>query len=236
MILLRPLLTICLAAGLYAAEPSLEATFARMDAVAPGFKGLTANLKQVKHTEVIHEDETDTGRISVKKASPKDLRMLIEFRSRDPKVEEAKAYAEGNRAFIGGNKAQMYYPKANLVQEFDLGKSATMRDQLMMLAFGSNSREMVRAYTVSFGGGDTVAGQKATRIMLIPKNQELAKLFPRIEMWISDETGLTLQQKMHEGGGDYVMATYSEIKLVNPADSAVKLDVPRNAKIERPQK
>ncbi len=225
MHLLRPLLTICLAIPAMAAEPSLEATFAKMDAVAPGFKGLTANLKQVKHTEIINEDETDTGKITVKRNSPKDLRILMQFEG-----------ASARKAFIGGNKAQIYYPKANLVQEWDLGKSGTMRDELMMLAFGSNSRDIVRAYTASLGGPDTVSGQSATRIVLIPKNKELVKLFPRIELWISDETGLTLQQKMHEGGGDYVMATYTDIKLTNPPDSAVKLDVPKNAKIERPQK
>jgi outer membrane lipoprotein-sorting protein len=225
MILLRPLLTICCFGQLLAAGPSLEATFAKMDSVAPGFKGLTANLKQVKHTQVINEDETELGTTTVKRAGPKDLRILMEFTTPSPK-----------KAFIGGNKAQIYYPKANLVQEWDLGKSGTLRDELMMLAFGSNSRDMVRAYTVSLGGAEQVLGQKATRIVLIPKNKELLKLFPSIELWISDETGLTLQQKLNEGGGDYVMATYTDIKLINPADSAVKLDVPRNAKIERPQK
>jgi outer membrane lipoprotein-sorting protein len=205
---------------------TLEATFARMDSVAATFKGLTASLKQVKHTAVINEDETDIGKITVKRSTRKDLRTLIEFLSPAPK-----------KAFVGGNKAQIYYPATNLVQEWDLGKSATIRDELMMLAFGSNSREISSAYSVSLGGADTLAGQKATRIVLIPKNKDLLNLFPKIELWISDETGLTLQQKLYDGrGGDYVLATYTDIKLTNPSDSAVKLDIPKNAKIERPQK
>jgi outer membrane lipoprotein-sorting protein len=205
---------------------TLEATFARMDSVAATFQGLTASLKQVKHTAIINEDETDTGKITVKRASRKDLRTLIEFQTPAPK-----------KAYVGGNKAQIYYPVTNLVQEWDLGKSATIRDELMMLAFGSNSREISSAYSVSLGGSDTVAGQRTTRIVLIPKNKDLFNLFPRIELWISDETGLTVQQKLQDGrGGDYVLATYTDVKLSNPPDSAVKLDIPRNAKIERPQK
>jgi len=224
MFLFRSLLAICLTGSAFAAE-SLEATFARMDSVSAQFKGLTANLKQMKHMILLKEDETYAGRVVVKRPAKKDLRMLMVF---EPPNER--------KAYFGGSKAQIYYPNANLVQEWDLGKTATLRDELMMLAFGSNSRDIQSAYSVKLGGADTVGGQKATRIVLTPKNPELSKMFHLIDMWIADETGLTLQQKLHESGGDYVMATYSDIKLTNPPDSAVKLDVPKNAKIERPQK
>jgi outer membrane lipoprotein-sorting protein len=223
----RSVLVLCLTAGAAgAADSSLEATFARMNSVAATFKGLTASLRQLKHTAVINEDEVDTGKVTVKRASRKDSRTLIEYLTPAPR-----------KAYIGGNKAQIYYPKTNLVQEWDLGKSATIRDELMMLAFGSNSREITGAYSVTLGGPDTAAGQKATRIVLIPKNKDLANLFPKVELWISDETGLTVQQKLQDGrGGDWLLATYTDIQLSNPPDSAVKLNVPRNAKIERPQK
>jgi outer membrane lipoprotein-sorting protein len=42
---------------------------------------------------------------------------------------------------------------------------------------------------------------------------------------------------MHQSGGDYILNTYTNMK-VNPnlSDSDLKLNVPKNAKRERPQK
>ena len=55
----------------------------------------------------------------------------------------------------------------------------------------------------------------------------------KCELWISDK-GLTVQQKFHTGGGDYVLSTYSRINLnPNIADSAVKLDLPKGVKFSK---
>jgi hypothetical protein len=45
-----------------------------------------------------------------------------------------------------------------------------------------------------------------------------------------------VQQKLHEEGGDYILATYSGIKLdPNLQENAVKLSVPRDAAKSYPQ-
>src|SRR5436309_1208361 len=57
---------------------------------------------------------------------------------------------------------------------------------------------------------------------------ELAAQFPKFELWISDATGISIQQKVYEQGGNYSIATYSNMKL-DPSipDSAVKLNLPK---------
>lgn len=225
--LLSPLAVLWIVAGfsLSAADDTLPAVLARMDSVAASFKGLTADLKQVSHTDVVNENTIDTGTIAVKKSGPKDTKIRFEIEPPNPK-----------KALISGNKVLVYYPKINTVQEFELGKAASMKDQLMMLAFGSSSRDLLSAYNIKLGGPDSVNGQKATRIELTPKDKDLKAQIPQIELWIADGTGQTLQQKLHQPGGDYVIATYSKIQLGNIPESAVKLDIPGNAKKEKPQK
>jgi len=51
------------------------------------------------------------------------------------------------------------------------------------------------------------------------------------------ENGYPIQQKFYQPAGDYMVFTYSGIKI-NPdlADSALKLHLPKNVKREYPQK
>ena len=215
----------CAAFAAAAADTPLQTTLNRMDALSGNFKGMKADLRQVSHLDVIKEDTVDNGSIAVKRNGPKDVRMLVDIK---PPNER--------KAFIGGGKVQVYYPKLNLVQEYEFGKTSSLRDQLMVLAFGSNSRDLLSAYSIRFVGPDTVAGRQASVIELTPKDKELAARFPRIQLWIDDQSGMTVQQKLFQPGGDYLMATYTNQQQANLPDSAVKLDVPKDARKERPLK
>jgi hypothetical protein len=62
----------------------------------------------------------------------------------------------------------------------------------------------------------------------------MRSLFPKIELWLSDE-GLVVQQKLYEpGGADFITSTYTKIEQTNITDADVKVDFPKNAKIEKP--
>jgi outer membrane lipoprotein-sorting protein len=200
------------------AADDLAAVFARMDQAAPKFKGMRADMKKVSHTAAINVDETDLGSIVVKVPKPHDFHMLIDFQQPDKKAVE-----------IAGTTVQMYYPKTNEVQIYNFGKGHKAEvEQFLKLGFGSTSKELRDAYTVTYGGPDTVAGEKATRIVLVPKSPDLAAQFPKFELWISETTGISIQQKVYEQGGNYSIATYSNMKLEpNIPDSAVKLNLPK---------
>src|ERR1039458_7007053 len=50
------------------------------------------------------------------------------------------------------------------------------------------------------------------------------------ELWISDK-GWTVQQKFHTEGGDYMLSTYSNMKLnPNIADKDLRLELPKGVK------
>jgi outer membrane lipoprotein-sorting protein len=212
--------------GAPAADSSLAATLARMDDAAARFKGLQADMQKISHMAVINEDSVDAGTIAVKRLKPHDIRVRIDFQSPNPR-----------QVMIAGVKGAMYYPGINIVQGWDLGESRSLVEQFMLLGFGSNSKDLKSAYSIGLGGPETVAGQEATRLELIPKSQDVLAHLKRVDLWISDAMGIAVQQKLYETGGDYLLATYTNIKLrTDLPDSAVKLNLPKNVKWEYPQK
>jgi len=209
------------------AADSLQDVFRHMDQASAKFKGLKADMRKLAHTEVIHDDTVDTGSIVVRVPKPHDLRMLIDFQQPDQK-----------QVMLAGTKVDIYYPKTNIVQEIDLGKHHRSKvEQFMLLGFGSNSKDLLDSYSVKLGGPETVAGESTSRIELVPKSKELLAQFPKFELWISDRTGISIQQKMYQPGGDYSLATYTKMQTnINIPESAVKLSLPKGVHWEYPQR
>ena len=204
--------------ALLPAADDLQSVYAKIDAGAAGFKGLTADIRKVAHMDLINEDDIESGKITVKRAKPKDIKVRIDFT--EPKHEQV---------VIDGSKAWAYYPNSNTVEEQNLGKYKGMVDQFLLLGFGSTSQDLRSAYNVRYEGQEAINGKPTSRIELTPKSADLAQTFPKIELWISKDTGMALQQKLYEKGGkDYHLATYSDMKLRSDIpDSEVKLNLPK---------
>ena len=204
-------------------QDPLAAVYARIDAAAARFKGLTANIRRLDHMEVIHEEDVETGTIKVKRQKPKELLVRMDIQGTNPK-----------QAVVNGCKAQVYYPNnPGEIQELELGKKKSLVDQYLALGFGGSSSDLRAAYVVKPGGEETVAGEATTRLELTPRSSELLDAWKRIDLWISDKGGYAVQQKLYEKGKDYILITYTNIEL-NPTipDSAFHLDVPKGTKKE----
>ncbi len=214
--------------GAKAAEDSLDTVFRRMDQASRTFKSLKANMRKVKYTDFAHDELVDNGTIRVRVPKPGSFQVLIDFKDPDPKTMA-----------LDGVKFQIYYPKQKSVESYDLGKSHKAQvEQFVLLGFGSNSRDLQNAYTVKYGGTETVANEKTWRIELYPKSEEVKSTFPKFELWISEKSGISIQQKAYEHGEkDYSLATYTNVEInPNITDSEMKLNAPRDAKRIKPQK
>lgn len=199
---------------------------ARMDAAAGAFKSMTADLKQTSFTAVLNESNVSSGAIKLERTKPKELRMLVEFTSPDVKS-----------VFYENRKLQVFYPKIQTVQEYDLGKQAALVDQFLLLGFGAPSSELKATYEVKYLGEDAVNAEKAQRLELTPKSKEALQHVKKLEIWIADSNGQPIQQKVFQPSRDYILITYSNMK-VNPAlaADAVRLKTPKGVKKEYPQK
>jgi len=186
---------------------------------------MSANVKRVSHTAVINEDNVDSGTVLLKRAHQRDMRMLVDFTQPDPKT-----------VAFQGHKVEIYYPKMATVQEFDLGKNRELLDEFLLIGFGTSRADLQEAYTMRLVGSETIDGQKTERLELVPKSKEVLRHLTKLELWVADN-GYPIQQKFYQPAGDYMVFTYSGMKI-NPelADSALKLHLPKNVKREYPQK
>ncbi len=208
-----------------AADETLESVLARMDKAAPSFKSLAAQLRKVTHTAVINEDSIDTGSILLRRAR-NDMRMLVEFTEPDPKS-----------VAVHGERIEIYYPKMQTVEEYDMGKNRALVDQFLLVGFGTSGKDLSAAYQIKLLGEEDIGGVKTDHLELIPKSQEVLKQFRKLELWIEDTAGYPVQQKITQRGGDYHLFTYTAVKLNTPhADAELKLKAPKNAKHVTPQK
>ena len=195
-----------------------------MDQSAATFRALSASVLRVHHTDVIKEDDEESG-VMLMKRNGKGTQVLVDISRPDPK-----------RVSFNDSRVEMYYPKINTVQEWDFSKQRALVDQFLLLGFGTPGRELPKNYVVRVMGEEMVAGQKTARIELLPKSARFKENFEKIELWIA-EAGYPVRQKLFQPGGDYYLVTYSDLKW-NPSlgDDALRLNAPKNAAREYPQK
>lgn len=213
------------AAALPAAE-SLAAVQARMDKSAAEFSSLTARVKKTGYTAVIKEPSTETGTFMIKRLKAGDVRVRMEIEKPD---ERSLA--------LSRKKYEVFLPKINTVQEYDLGQYGKLVDQFMLLGFGTPVKEITKSYDMVVTGTDTIEGRQATRVELRPKAANVKEHLKLVEMWIPLNDGNPIQQKFLQPSGDYTQSTYTDVK-VNPLlkDTDVQLTLPKNVKREKPQK
>lgn len=224
---ISPLLALSLAAHVFsggAFAQDAAAVLARMDSSAQGFRSASANIERVTHTAIINESLTETGTLKMLRTKG-SVQLYIEFTKPD-----AKSYSFRER------KAEVYYPKIQTVQEYDVGKQKGLVEQFILLGFGSSGKELAKSYAVKYLGEETVGGVKVSRIELTPKSSKTREYFTKVELWINGE-GRPQRQKFFQTSGDTTTVTYSNLVWNPPLTPAeVSLKLPANVKREFPQK
>ncbi|HUB77245.1 MAG TPA: outer membrane lipoprotein-sorting protein [Bryobacteraceae bacterium] len=207
-------------ATLAAADLTRDQVLAKMDQAAAHFKGLSANIQIVHHMDVIHEDDTQSGTILVKRPNRKDLHVKVTIEHPEQKI-----------AVADKKEAKVYYPSSGDVQMVNMAQKGSMVDMILTLGFGGTSQELLADYDVTLGGSEAVAGENTTRLELIPKSQQMLAQWKRIDLWISDRTGYAVQQKFYEAGKDFNLITYTNLQpQTDIPDSAFNLNVPKGTK------
>jgi outer membrane lipoprotein-sorting protein len=227
--ILRPLL--CLALLSAALPPtflraeSLTDVLARMDQAAADFRSLTAKMKRLQYTAVLSESTEMEGVVRLRRDKA-GITGIVEFQKPDPRT-----------VFIKGKTVQIFYPKANSVEEYDTSKYVSNIDQFLLLGFGTTSAELRKSYDIKSGAVETVAGVRATRLELTARSADLKKLVTKIELWFPEGQANPIQEKVTEPSNNYELVNYADI-IVNPSlpDSAYQLKLPSGVKKIYPQK
>ncbi len=202
-----------------------DQVLARMDAAGASFRGMSAKLRKISHTAIIRESQEESGSILLQKQK-KSVLARIDFEKPDVRSIQFR-----------DRKVQIYLPKLNVVQEYDLGRYDSLLSQGLLIGFATPSPELRKNYRVRLMGEEPIGGQAAYRLELEPTTASIKQHFTKIELWIGSAEGLPLQQRLFQPSGDYTQIIYSDMKLEpNLSDERLRLKLPSNVKREYPQK
>jgi len=207
------------------AQP-VETVLARLDEAAGQFRDLSAEFQRTVYTTVLNESHQESGRLWIRRAGAGGRLMRVEFEGNNPRS-----------LGFDGTQGQIYYPKIQTVQIYELGKHRNLVDQFLRLGFGTAGKEMARSYLIQAAGEETVAGCRTTRLELVPRSAEMAQYVLRIDLWIPNDAAYPVQQRFIQPGGDYTLVVYSAVRWnPNLPEAQCRLNLPKGVKREYPQK
>jgi len=182
------------------ASPDLSEILARMDETARRLRTLSADLEYTKVTVVVDDKSTEQGQIFYAKGKLPEV--LIDFKSPDPKT-----------ILIKKNKAEIYLPKINQIQEYDLEQHSELVQQFLLLGFGTETSELGKSYVLKLVGEENIDGDSTAVLELTPRNQNVGAQLAKVQLWVDEESGIPVQQKFFEASGDYLVTRYTAVKM-----------------------
>ena len=202
--------------------PDLSVILSRMNDAAKHLKSLSANLEYTKVTVLVDDKSREEGRLFFRQGKPPEIR--IEIQQPESKVILFKK-----------NKAEIYLPKINQLQEYSLEQKSGLVEEFLLLGFGSETGELSlkKSYRLKYLQEEELDGDTTAVLELIPRKESLASQLTKIQMWVSEESWLPAQQQFFEPGGDYVIARYRAVKVnlripsstfeIHPAEGAKRV-------------
>jgi outer membrane lipoprotein-sorting protein len=178
----------------------LKDILARMNEAGKHLKTVSTNLEYTKVTVLVDDRSTEYGQLYFRKS--KSPEILLNFEKPDPKV-----------ILFRKNKAEIFLPKTNQIQEYDLTKHSDLVQQFLLLGFGTDTDDLKKSYDVKYVGEEQLGGDTAVVLELIPREPSVAAQLNKIQLWISEESWLPIQQKFFEPGGDYLLTHYTSVKV-----------------------
>jgi outer membrane lipoprotein-sorting protein len=209
-------LFLCLTAGVTPGQPP-DAYLSVMDKFSRTFTGAKASIQSIVHTQSIPEDDVETGTFFVKRSGGK-TEFRIDFT--DPNVYSVA---------VRNENAEIYHPKLNEIDVYDLRAYKDVAQKLFLLGFGMPGNELAANYEIQNVKHDTVDGQASMHLELIPKSPDVKKQLKSIEVWISDTTMCPVRQTFHMPDGSSRTAQFSAME-VDPKFPSGTFDLPKGAK------
>jgi outer membrane lipoprotein-sorting protein len=200
---------------------TLDAVLRHLDSAARNFHGLSADVERTKVTVVVDDKSTENGTILVH-----GDKMLLDMTAPDART-----------ILRTGDNLYVYTPGLKRVEEYNLAQHRALVDQYLLLGFGTEGKDLEKAYLVTLLGEPTVDDKKTVELELTPKSQEARNQISKIQIWFDESSWLPVQQQFNEtGSGDYFVIRYSKV-VRNPdlSDANFKPHWPKGTEKVKPQ-
>ncbi|MGB8919435.1 MAG: outer membrane lipoprotein carrier protein LolA [Candidatus Sulfotelmatobacter sp.] len=181
--------------------PTLESVLKKMDAAAANFQTTQADFVWDQYQRVVDETDTQKGTVYYRRAG-KEIEMMAEIKEPDRKFV---LYKDG--------KLQVYQPKLEQVMVYPASGNHNEIESYLVLGFGGSGQDLMKSFEVSYQGEETIDNIRTAKLQLIPKGEKARGYFPKILLWIDLGRGISVQQQLMQGQGDYRLAKYSAVRL-----------------------
>ena len=196
----------------------LTEILAQMNEASKRLKTVSANLDYTTVTVLVDDKSTESGQLFYRKG--KTTEICINFQKPERKI-----------LLLRKNRGEIYLPKINQVQEYNLEQKSDLLQQFLLLGFGTDTNELKKNYDVKYLREEDLLDDSTVLLELTPRKGNVTAQITKIQIWVSEESWLPSQQKFFEPGGDYLIATYSGVKVNRDLPgSTFELNVPDNAK------
>jgi hypothetical protein len=188
---------------------TLDTVLKKMDATAASFHALQADFEWDRYEKVIDEvDDISTGTIYYRRnGKEKDIEMKVDVKEEGDSKKTLKP--EPKYVLFHDSKLQVYQPKSDQLNSYDLGKNNSEFESYLVLGFGGSGQDLVKNFDVTYLGPEPVQGVTTAKLQLVPKSERIRNNFKEILLWIDLDRGISLQQKFTQPQGDWRLATYS---------------------------
>jgi outer membrane lipoprotein-sorting protein len=196
--------------------PDLTEILSRMDDSAKRLKTVSANLEYTKVTVIVDDKSTETGQLFYRKGTD----ILISIKKPEPKT-----------ILFRKNRAEIFNPKINQIQEYNLEGKTGLVEQFFLLGFATEADKLRRDYELKFVKEEELDGDTTVVLDLIPRSKATLAQITEVQLWVSEESWLPVQQKFLQPGGDYFVARYTGVRVNRQLSaSAFRVPAPPDAK------
>jgi len=196
------------------APAELSRVIDEMDRTARSFHTAQAQFVWTQYISVVDEKDVQKGTVYFRRVGPQ-VEMAADITEPTPK-----------QVLFSDSKVQLYQPKTGQYNQYDTGKYQGVVESFLVLGFGGSGQDMLKSFTVTYLGKETMDGVAVAKLDLVPKSEKARNTFEHICLWIDLARGVSLQQQMFapKPDKDYRLAQYSDIQLGEKiSDSVFKI-------------
>lgn len=181
-------------------SPDLSEVISRMTEAGKRLRTFSANLEYTKVTVLVNDKSVESGQLYFHES--KHHEILIKIQKPDPKT-----------ILLKRDKAEIYNPKINQIQEYEFGQHKELIEQFFLLGFGKGTQDLKKHYNVKLTSEEDLDGDTTAILELTPRKESDAAHVSKVLLWVSEESWLPVQQQFFQPDGDYMIARYKRVKV-----------------------
>ena len=178
----------------------LDGVLKQMDAASVKFHSAEANFKWDFYERVTKSTSSQTGTIYF-------------LRQKNGTEMGAKMVTPGAKliSFKDG-VLQVFDPAANTLIRITAHGNQTQYESFLTLGFGGSGSDLLKSWTVTDQGMETVNGVSCAKLDLVSKDPDVKNMFTHVTIWVDLTRGISLKQVFYTPSDDVRTALYTGIK------------------------